>query len=143
MKLNSMLKSAMLFTAVSLSASGVNAESNKPVFSQPVVTYHKVTVQDTKIFYREAGNPKNPTILLLHGFPTSSFMYRNLIPILATKYHVVAPDLPGFGQTESPSRANFDYKFQHLADVMVGFTDALGLKKYAIQIFDYGAPVGL
>lgn len=143
MKLNAMLMKAMLFTVVSLGASAVNAEQSKPLLSQPDVSYHKVAVQDTKVFYREAGNPKNPTIILLHGFPTSSFMYRNLIPMLATKYHVIAPDLPGFGETESPSRANFDYKFQHLADVMVGFTDALGLKKYAIQIFDYGAPVGL
>lgn len=143
MKLNAMLMKAMLFTVVSLGASAVNAEQSKPLLSQPDVSYHKVAVQDTKVFYREAGNPKNPTIILLHGFPTSSFMYRNLIPILATKYHVIAPDLPGFGETESPSRAKFAYKFQHLADVMVGFTDALGLKKYAIQIFDYGAPVGL
>lgn len=143
MKLDSMLLKAMLFTVVSLGASAVNAEQTKSVLSQPEVTYHKISVQDTKVFYREAGNPKNPTIILLHGFPTSSFMYRNLIPILATKYHVIAPDLPGFGQTDSPSRANFDYNFQHLANVMVEFTDALGLKKYAIQIFDYGAPVGL
>ena len=70
-------------------------------------------------------------------------MYREIIPVLATKYHVIAPDLPGFGFTESPSRAKFDYKFQHLAEVMASFTQALGLKKYAIQVFDYGAPVGL
>jgi pimeloyl-ACP methyl ester carboxylesterase len=109
----------------------------------PVVHYHKVQVQDTKVFYREAGDTQRPTVLLLHGFPTSSFMYRDLIPLLATQYHVIAPDLPGFGFTESPSRARFDYKFQHLAEVMDGFTQALGLKHYAIQVFDYGAPVGL
>lgn len=143
MKLNSMLMKAVLFTAVSLSASGVNAESSKPVLSQLDVTYHKVAVQDTKIFYREAGNPKNPTIILLHGFPTSSFMYRELIPLLAVKYHVIAPDLPGFGFTEAPDRTHFDYKFQHLAEVMNDFTQVLGLKKYALQVFDYGAPVGL
>lgn len=107
------------------------------------VKYQKVQVNDVKVFYREAGDPKNPTVLLLHGFPTSSFMYRNLIPVLATKYHVVAPDLPGFGFTEAPDRAHFDYKFANLAKVMDGFTQALGLKKYAVQVFDYGAPVGL
>lgn len=109
----------------------------------PVVHYHKVQVQDTKVFYREAGDPQRPTVLLLHGFPTSSFMYRELIPLLATQYHVIAPDLPGFGFTEAPSRVRFDYKFQHLAEVMDGFTQALGLKRYALQVFDYGAPVGL
>lgn len=111
--------------------------------STPLVHYHKVQVQDTKVFYREAGDPQRPTVLLLHGFPTSSFMYRELIPLLATQYHVIAPDLPGFGFTEAPSRARFDYTFQHLAEVMDGFTQALGLKQYAIQVFDYGAPVGL
>lgn len=129
-------------TALSLGITAIGA-SAEPVINSPVVKYQKIQVQDSKIFYREAGDPSRPTILLLHGFPTSSFMYRELIPQLATKYHVVAPDLPGFGFTESPDRENFDYKFQHLAEVMAGFTQALGLKKYAIQVFDYGAPVGL
>jgi pimeloyl-ACP methyl ester carboxylesterase len=107
------------------------------------VKYNKVQIKNTEVFYREAGDASNPAILLLHGFPTSSFMYRNLIPILATKYHVVAPDLPGFGFTASPDRDHFDYKFQTLANIMDEFTQAIGLEKYALQVFDYGAPVGL
>ena len=128
--------------AFSLGITAIGA-SAAPAVNHQEIRYQKIQVQDTKIFYREAGDPSRPTVLLLHGFPTSSFMYREIIPVLATKYHVVAPDLPGFGFTESPSRARFDYKFQHLAEVMAGFTQALGLKKYAIQVFDYGAPVGL
>lgn len=143
MESNLLNNGAQLLSTVALSWVGMTASAATFQQEIPSVKYQKIQVQGTKVFYREAGDPKNPTILLLHGFPTSSFMYRNLIPILATKYHVIAPDLPGFGFTESPGRADFDYTFQHLADVMVGFTDALGLKKYAIQIFDYGAPVGL
>lgn len=126
--------------SLGITAIGASAE---PIINSSVVKYQKVQVQDTRIFYREAGDPSRPTILLLHGFPTSSFMYREIIPVLATKYHVIAPDLPGFGFTEAPNRVKFEYKFQHLAEVMAGFTQALGLKKYAIQVFDYGAPVGL
>lgn len=133
---------AQWLAALSLGITAMNATA-APTINNLDVKYQKVQVQDTKIFYREAGDPSRPTILLLHGFPTSSFMYREIIPVLATKYHVIAPDLPGFGFTESPSRVKFDYKFQHLAEVMAGFTQVLGLKKYAIQVFDYGAPVGL
>jgi pimeloyl-ACP methyl ester carboxylesterase len=105
--------------------------------------YQNVTVDGHKIFYREAGAKTAPVILLLHGFPTSSHMYRNLIPALAGRYHVVAPDLPGFGFTESPGRKQFQYKFENLAKVIGGFTQAVGLERFAIYIFDYGAPVGL
>ena len=133
---------AQWLAALSLGITAMNATA-APTTNNLDVKYQKVQVQDTEIFYREAGDPSRPTILLLHGFPTSSFMYREIIPVLATKYHVIAPDLPGFGFTESPSRVKFDYKFQHLAEVMAGFTQVLGLKKYAIQVFDYGAPVGL
>jgi pimeloyl-ACP methyl ester carboxylesterase len=105
--------------------------------------YQNVTVDGHKIFYREAGAKTAPAILLLHGFPTSSHMYRNLIPALADRYHVVAPDLPGFGFTESPDRKQFQYKFENLAKVIGGFTQAIGLERFAIYIFDYGAPVGL
>ena len=133
---------AQWLAVLSLGITAMNATA-APTTHNLDVKYQKVQVQDTKIFYREAGDPSRPTILLLHGFPTSSFMYREIIPVLATKYHVIAPDLPGFGFTESPSRVKFDYKFQHLAEVMAGFTQVLGLKKYAIQVFDYGAPVGL
>src|SRR3546814_6338057 len=109
------LSSARLLAGLSFGIVSMAAQAAPIQESAPVVRYQKVQVGETKVFYREAGDAKNPTILLLHGFPTSSFMYRDLIPILATKYHVVAPDLPGFGFTESPYRAHFDYKFQNLA----------------------------
>jgi len=102
-----------------------------------------IRIDRINLFYREAGNPAAPTILLLHGFPTSSHMFRNLIPRLASDYHVVAPDLPGFGFSDSPSRSEFKYTFENLAQVISSFTEKLGLKRFAIYIFDYGAPVGL
>jgi pimeloyl-ACP methyl ester carboxylesterase len=95
-----------------------------------------------KIFYREAGSKNAPAILLLHGFPTSSHMFRNLIPALATHYRVIAPDLPGFGFTESPGRKQFPYTFDNLANIIDQFTQSVGLDRYAIYVFDYGAPVG-
>ncbi len=107
------------------------------------VHYYNSIVNGLNIFYREAGPKGAPVILLLHGYPTSSFMYRNLIPILAEKYRVIAPDLPGFGFSDAPPRADFDYTFDNLANAMQGFIDKLELKRFAIYIFDYGAPVGL
>ena len=104
--------------------------------------YRTVEVDGSKIFYREAGPAKAPTILLLHGWGASSFMFRNLIPILSAKYHVIAPDLPGFGLTEGPTRETFDYDFAHLATVVDDFTAKVGLDRYAIYVFDYGAPTG-
>jgi pimeloyl-ACP methyl ester carboxylesterase len=104
--------------------------------------YQHATVDGHKIFYREAGSKTAPTILLLHGFPTSSHMFRNLIPALSDRYHVVAPDLPGFGFSDAPEREQFCYTFDHLAKVIASFTDAIGLKTFAIYVFDYGAPVG-
>jgi pimeloyl-ACP methyl ester carboxylesterase len=105
-------------------------------------TYCTVSVDGLQIFYREAGDPKAPTLLLLHGFPTSSHMFRELIPALADRYHVVAPDLPGFGFTDAPDRATFKYSFDHLAEVIDQFTNVLGLSRYALYVFDYGAPIG-
>jgi len=105
--------------------------------------YQYVTVNGQKVFYREAGSKSAPAILLLHGFPTSSHMFRNLIPALADRYHVVAPDLPGFGFSDSPDRKQFRYTFEQLAKVIGGFTEAIGLGRFAIYVFDYGAPVGL
>lgn len=142
MKGNFLFQGAQLLAGLTLGMVAMTTQAATAQENTPVVKYQKVQVKDFKVFYREAGNAKNPTILLLHGFPTSSFMYRDLIPTLATRYHVVAPDLPGFGFTESPDRAHFDYKFQNLANVMEEFTQALGLTTYAIQVFDYGAPVG-
>ena len=106
------------------------------------VHYRTVNVQGVEIFYREAGDPKSPTILLLHGFPTSSHMFRDLIPLLADRYHLVAPDYPGFGYSARPKVTEFDYTFDHLADVMEGFVDALGLTRYSLYMQDFGGPVG-
>ncbi len=100
-------------------------------------------VGEVEVFYREAGPKDGPVVLLLHGFPTSSHMYRDLIPELAGRYRVIAPDLPGFGNTVTPPRGKFTYTFDALADVIAAFVDALGLTRYALYIFDYGAPVGL
>jgi pimeloyl-ACP methyl ester carboxylesterase len=107
-----------------------------------MITYQHVSIDGHKVFYRESGSKTAPTILLLHGFPTSSHMFRNLIPALGDLYHVVAPDLPGFGFSDAPDRKQFPYTFEHLAKVVAGFTDAVGLKTFAIYVFDYGAPVG-
>src|SRR5471032_761549 len=107
------------------------------------ITYRTADVDGFNIFYREAGLAGAPKLLLLHGFPSSSHMFRDLIPLLADRYHVIAPDLPGFGNTVAPGRDKFEYSFDHLADVIGGFVDALGLTRYAIYIFDYGAPTGL
>jgi pimeloyl-ACP methyl ester carboxylesterase len=109
----------------------------------PVTSTHKVEADGIKIFYREAGDAAAPVVLLLHGFPTSSFMFRELIPRLADEYRVLAPDLPGFGFTEVPATRNYTYSFEALARTIESFTEALGLNRYAIYIFDYGAPTGL
>ena len=104
--------------------------------------YRTVAIDDLKIFYREAGSTDTPTVLLLHGFPTSSHMFRDLIPRLATDYHVVAPDYPGFGNSSMPLVDEFEYTFDRLADVVEKFTEKLGLRRYSIYVMDYGAPVG-
>lgn len=106
------------------------------------VQFKTADVDGLKLFYREAGDATRPTVLLLHGFPSASHMFRDLIPELADQYHVVAPDLPGFGMTEQPSRDKFDYTFQNLTKVIARFTEVIGLDKFAIYVFDYGAPVG-
>jgi pimeloyl-ACP methyl ester carboxylesterase len=107
------------------------------------VAHRTVTIDGLDIFYREAGPREAPTVLLLHGFPTSSHMFRGLIPHLAGPYHVVAPDLPGFGFSEAPPREQFQYSFANLALTIGAFTEAVGLHRFALYIFDYGAPVGL
>jgi pimeloyl-ACP methyl ester carboxylesterase len=107
------------------------------------IKYQKIQVNGLNIFYREAGKKNSPTLLLLHGFPSSSHMFRNLIPLLAEHYHIVAPDFPGFGQTDLPNHKEFAYSFANLADIIGKFTEAVGLKKFSIYIFDYGSPVGL
>ncbi len=105
--------------------------------------YKTQSVGEVEVFYREAGPANAPVILLLHGFPTASHMFRDLIPLLADRYRLIAPDLPGFGQTKAPPQGKFDYTFDRLANVIEGFTEALSLHRYALYIFDYGAPVGL
>ena len=105
--------------------------------------YRHVSVDGIKVFYREDGPANASAILLLHGFPTSSHMFRNLIPELADNYHVVAPDLPGFGFSDAPDRKNYRYTFEQIARTIAAFTEAIGLNRFAIYVFDYGAPVGL
>jgi len=108
----------------------------------PVTSVHKVEADGIKIFYRSAGDATAPVLLLLHGFPSSSFMFRDLIPRLADQYRIVAPDLPGFGFTEVPEQRKYKYSFDALAGTIEAFTQALGLNRYAIYVFDYGAPTG-
>ncbi len=109
---------------------------------QPHPTYRNVDVDGYELFYRAAGDPAKPTLLLLHGFPTSSHMFRDLIPLLAGRFHLVAPDLPGFGRSALPPRTQFTYSFQGLADVIGRFTEMIGLQRYGLYVFDYGAPIG-
>jgi pimeloyl-ACP methyl ester carboxylesterase len=111
-------------------------------FVVPVTSVHKVEADGVEVFYRAAGDPSAPVLLLLHGFPASSFMFSELIPRLADRYRVIAPDLPGFGFTEVPEKRVYLYSFEALARTLEAFTDALGLNRYAIYVFDYGAPTG-
>ena len=108
----------------------------------PRTSVHRIEADGVNVFYREAGPASAPVVLLLHGFPTSSFQYRELIPRLAQRYRVVAPDLPGFGFTEVPAQRNYKYSFDALARTVLAFTEALQLKRYALYVFDYGAPTG-
>jgi pimeloyl-ACP methyl ester carboxylesterase len=111
-------------------------------FAVPVTSVHKIEADGVQVFYRAAGDPSAPVVLLLHGFPTSSFMFRELIPRLADQYRVIAPDLPGFGFTEVPAERKYTYSFNALAHTIEAFTEAVGLSRYAIYVFDYGAPTG-
>ncbi len=108
----------------------------------PVIHYKTVRIDGVNVFYREAGPADAPVLLLLHGFPTSSHMFRNLIPLLADRYRVIAPDYPGYGQSDAPKHTEFDYTFAHLADIVDQFTVALGASKYSLYVMDYGAPIG-
>src|SRR5262245_14428647 len=107
------------------------------------IKYKRVDIDGFGVAYREAGPLNGPALLLLHGFPTSSHMFRNLIPKLADRYRVVAPDLPGFGQSDLPSREQFKYTFSNLAKVVERFTEVLELRRFAVYVFDYGSPTGL
>ncbi len=130
---------AMVLVALSV-ATSVVLHAQQPDESQ--VLHRTINVEGLEIFYREAGPIDAPAVLLLHGFPTSSHMFRNLIPALADKYHVVAPDYPGYGNSSAPPVDVFDYSFDHLTDVIEKFTEQIGLNSYSIYMMDYGAPVG-
>jgi pimeloyl-ACP methyl ester carboxylesterase len=106
------------------------------------IEYRSAQVGDLKIFYREAGAADAPALLLLHGFPSASHMFRDLIPLLADRFHIIAPDLPGFGQSDMPARGKFAYTFDHIAEVISRFTEVIGLDRFAMYVFDYGAPTG-
>ncbi|WP_114239740.1 alpha/beta fold hydrolase [Dyella sp. C9] len=106
------------------------------------VRYRKADVDGFRVFYREAGAAEKPKLLLLHGFPSAGHMFRDLIPRLASDFHIVAPDLPGFGQSDMPRREDFNYSFDHIADIIDRFTEVIGFDRYIVYVFDYGAPTG-
>src|SRR5262245_2200189 len=106
------------------------------------IFYRTADANGFKVFYREAGLASAPKLLLLHGFPSASHMFRDLIPLLADRFHLVAPDLPGFGMSDMPPRSSFAYTFDNIAAVIERFTAAIGFEKYALYVFDYGAPTG-
>ena len=149
-------RSFLTAAGLGLAAAAVRADNSPQTFSNAhgqaaprgkvndmSVRFGTKQVGDVTVFYREAGPADAPVLLLLHGFPTAGHMFRDLIPQLADRYRVIAPDLPGFGNTIAPSRSSFEYSFDHIAEVMGGFVDAMGLARYALYIFDYGAPTGL
>jgi pimeloyl-ACP methyl ester carboxylesterase len=105
------------------------------------IAYRTAGVDGVTVFYREAGASGAPTLVLLHGFPSASHMFRELIPLIAGRFHIVAPDLPGFGKSDMPAPGDFDYTFEHIT-VIDRFTEVLGLDRFALYVFDYGAPVG-
>ena len=143
--LRSGLAIAGLFIVLTSSSFGprraTGSEAAKTQSTQPTF-YRTVKVNGVDIFYREAGNPDKPTILLLHGYPTSSHMFRNLITDLSVRYHVLAPDYPGFGRSEQPSMTDFEYSFDNFARIIDGFLETKNVKRYSLYLMDYGAPVG-
>jgi pimeloyl-ACP methyl ester carboxylesterase len=147
MKTSTILMQSVAALAVSVSLSfslpAMAAPAAAPnVANTAAVSYRTVNIDGVNVFYREAGPKNAPTLLLLHGFPTSSQMFRNLIPLLADRYHVIAPDYPGYGQSDMPPMDKFTYSFDNLAKVIDKFTVAVGASKYALYVQDYGAPIG-
>jgi pimeloyl-ACP methyl ester carboxylesterase len=137
-----MLKQSFVAAAAALTLAGNGAQSQPSPSTSVATTYHTIAVDGVKIFYREAGPRDAPTLPLLHGFPSSSRMFDTLIPLLAERYHLVAPDYPGFGQSDAPPAGTFAYTFDHLAGVVDDLTKTLGLKNYVLFMQDYGGPVG-
>ncbi len=138
-----LLASAAGLAALHMTPSAAVAAPASATAPAPVtVHYRSTTIERVKVFYREAGPANGPVVLLLHGFPTSSHMFRNLIPLLADRYRVIAPDYPGFGQSDAPDHDKFVYSFGHYADIMDALISQLGARKYAMYVMDYGAPVG-
>jgi pimeloyl-ACP methyl ester carboxylesterase len=141
----SLLAIAGAFPAVLTDSDAEQRKEGKRMAERTLVPHtsiHRIEADGVTVFYREAGPVDAPVVLLLHGFPTSSFQYRELIPRLADRYRVIAPDLPGFGFTEVPEKRNYKYTFDALASTILAFTDALHLARYALYVFDYGAPTG-
>lgn len=148
-----LLRASCIGTAFALGAGALDAadlssttialkEDTMPNDEAFRVSFHTQQVGDIEVFYRQAGRKDAPVLLLLHGFPSASHMFRDLMPLLASQYRLIAPDLPGFGNTKAPPRGQFDYTFENLYKVVEGFTEALGLASYSVYVFDYGAPVG-
>lgn len=133
---------ALTIASPTLPVSFANAAETRIVADAAQASFHSEVIDGVKIAYREAGDPANPTILLLHGFPTSSHMFRNLIPELAANYHVIAPDYPGFGASDMPVAADFEYSFAKVADMMTTLLDRKKVETYSVYLMDYGAPVG-
>ena len=135
-----LLGAALAFATIAPLASAASVKTKAA--DEISVTYHTVQVDGLGIFYREAGSTDRPTVVLLHGFPSSSRMYNSLIPVLASRYHVVAPDYPGFGQSDAPAPDVYPYTFDHLAETMDKLFGVLGIHRYALFVQDYGGPVG-
>jgi pimeloyl-ACP methyl ester carboxylesterase len=140
--MNLPLNSIAAITALAAAAGSLTLQPSSLAAEATATTYHTAKVDGLNIFYREAGDAARPAVVLLHGFPSSSHMYRDLIPKLATHYHVIAPDYPGFGNSDQPSVADFAYTFDHLASVTDALLNSLKLETYSIYIQDYGSPVG-
>ncbi|NQZ80383.1 MAG: alpha/beta hydrolase [Colwellia sp.] len=134
--------SALVLSQIAFSTLAHADNTKAPTELNTQTTYHTMKIEGLDIFYREAGSPQNPTLLLLHGFPTSSHMFRNLIPKLSAKYHVIAPDYPGYGNSSMPSIDEFDYTFDHMASIVETLLKKKSISKYSMYVMDYGAPVG-